>query len=106
MFSVVIDENTSSQEDEAELGFYSPATASPSLRHMLYFTINVSLLHPSLCFLSKRLVGSVVAHLPGLSVSKERVNGGERFSEHRSNDTHPGISNEPIWTTIPRMPLL
>lgn len=56
VFSAVIVENTSSQEDEAGLGFYSPAAASPSLRHMLYFTINVSLLHPALCFSSQRLV--------------------------------------------------
>lgn len=49
---------------------------------------------------------SVVAHLPGLSVSTERANGGERLPQHGSNDTHPGISNEPIWTTIPFMPLL
>lgn len=65
MFGVVTDENTSSQEDEADLGFYNPAAASPSSRHVLYFTINVSLLHPAICFLSKRLViyGSTSAWL-------------------------------------------
>lgn len=106
VFSVVTDENTSRQGDEADLGFYNPAAASSSSRHVLYFTANVSLLHPTLCFLSKRLVicGSTSAWFK--CEQKERTNGGERLPEHGSNDTHPGISNGPIWTTIPAMPLL
>lgn len=62
----------------------------------------------------KALVGSVASHLAWFTCEYCQVNGGEGPPEHGSNahtqgvytrDTHPGISNEPISTTVTVMPL-